>query len=792
MSSAVISGFVLGALAPWLTRRLGAYVHWLLALLPAALFAYFAQFLPTIAAGNTVRVASEWVPGLDVTLSFYLDGLSLIFALLITGIGTFIVLYTGGYLHGHHHLGRFFLYLLSFMGSMLGLVLADNVITLFVFWELTSITSFLLIGFNHTEAKSRRAAMQALVVTGGGGLALLAGLLIMAAVTGTTELSEILGSPEVLTSSALYVPMTILVLLGAFSKSAQFPLHFWLPNAMEAPTPVSAYLHSSTMVKAGVYLLARLSPGLGGTELWFYALVVFGAVTMLVGGILAMRQSDLKLVLAYTTVAGLGILTMLIGLGGDYAFKAMALFLITHAFYKGGLFMVAGAIDHGTGTRDATRLGGLARPMPATFAAAVLLGLSMAGIIPFVGFIAKEVMYEATLHVGATGVVLVTVAAVFGNAFNVVAAGIVGLRPFLSSHKSTPHHPHEAPVSMLVGPVLLAALGLFCGVAFPLTAEFVAAPVMASLNGLPVGDQAAELYLWHGIKPPLILSLATLALGALGFVFWPQMRAGIAAILRAIGWGPDHGYDQTITGLERLAYAVTRVQQTGYLRHYLMATFLVAAAFILGTLIWVGGLPTDFRSPTLLLPEVIALALLIGGAIVATIVFSRVAAVAAVSVVGYAVALLFLIFSAPDLAFTQFMVETLTVVILVLVLMRVPLEVSALRTRAGRLRDGLIAIAVGTAVSLVLLTTTQGPLDLRLSEFFIENSVPVAHGHNIVNVILVDFRALDTLGEIFVVTVAGLSCFGLLRLTLSRRKAARASIQPAQRTDSGDMPGGEA
>jgi multicomponent Na+:H+ antiporter subunit A len=786
ISSAVISGFVLGALAPWLTRVVGDRVNWVLAILPAVLFAYFAQFLPLVAAGETVRVATAWVPGLDVALSFYLDGLSLIFALLITGIGTFIVLYAGGYLHHHPQLGRFYLYLLSFMGSMLGLVLADNVITLFVFWELTSITSFLLIGFNHEAPRSRRAAVQALVVTGGGGLALLAGLIIMGSVAGSMELSEILSDPEALTGSALYVPMTILVLLGAFSKSAQFPLHFWLPNAMEAPTPVSAYLHSSTMVKAGVYLLARMSPGLGGTDLWFYALVGFGAVTMVVGGLLAMRQSDLKLVLAYTTVAGLGTLTMLIGLGGDYAFKAMALFLITHAFYKGGLFMVAGGIDHGTGTRDALALGGLARPMPVTFAAAVLLGLSMAGIIPLVGFIAKEVMYEATLNAGATALVLVTAAAVAGNAFNVIAAGITGLRPFVYPHQATPHHPHESPPSMLVGPILLAVLGLACGLGYPITSTYVVAPVMASLNGLPVADQAAYLFLWHGITTPLLLSVLTLALGVLGFVFWPSLRAAIAWLLRTIGWGPDRGYDQAISGLERLAYALTRVQQTGYLRHYLIATFVVSAGFMLYTLFAKGGLPASFGTPTVYLPEAIALALLVGGAIVATVVYSRIAAVAAIGVVGYAVALLFLVFSAPDLAFTQFMVETLTVVILVLVLMRVPLEITAFRGRNGRLRDGAISLAVGATVALVLLSVTQGELDLRLSEYFIANSVPVAHGHNIVNVILVDFRALDTLGEIFVVTVAGLSCLGLVRLALSRRKAGARDDETL-----GDAPGGE-
>jgi multicomponent Na+:H+ antiporter subunit A len=774
MSSAVISGFLLGALAPGLTRVVGGRVHYLLALLPAALTVYFASFLPQVAGGTPARVASEWVPGLGVSLSFYLDGLSLIFALLISGIGTFVTLYTGGYLHGHAQLGRFYLYLLSFMGSMLGLVLADNVITLFVFWELTSITSFLLIGFNHAERRSRRAAIQALLVTGGGGLALLAGLLMMAAAAGSTELSVILSDPATLKEHGLYTAMSVLVLAGAFSKSAQFPLHFWLPNAMEAPTPVSAYLHSSTMVKAGVYLLARLAPGLGGTDLWIAALVGFGAVTMLVGGTLAMRQNDLKLVLAYTTVAALGTLTMLIGLGGPLAFKAMALFLITHAFYKGGLFLVAGCIDHETGTRNTLELGGLVRRMPASFAAAALLALSMAGLIPFVGFIAKEVMYEATLQLGATAAVLVTAATVAGNAFNVIAAGIVVVGPFLSTRKLTPHEPHEAPPAMLAGPLVLAVLGLAAGALYPLTAELVAAPVMASLSGGAVAAQDAGLYLWHGIKPPLLLSVLTLALGVLGYLLWDRLRRLIGRTLEMIGWGPDTGYDQAVLALERLAYAQTRVQQTGYLRHYLLASFVALAGFTLLALGVAGGWPQGFAVPTVYLPEAIALAILIGGAVVATVVYSRIAAVAAIGAVGYAVALLFLVFSAPDLAFTQFMVETLTVVILVLVLMRVPLEVTAFRGWAGRLRDGVISLAFGGTVAALLLSATRGPLDLRLSEYFIENSVPVAHGHNIVNVILVDFRALDTLGEIFVVTVAGVSTLALVRLALSAHKRAGA------------------
>ena len=768
---AVLSGFIVGAAAPRLTYALGERTHWILAALPAVLFLYFASFIPGVVAGEAFRTATPWVEGLGIDLSFYLDGLSLVFALLISGIGTFIVIYAGGYLHGDPQIGRFFLYLLSFMAAMLGLVLADNIITLFVFWELTSITSFLLIGYDHTKPRSRRAAMQALVVTGGGGLALLAGLLIMAAVGGSQELSVLNLQGDALRESPLYAAMTVLVLLGAFSKSAQFPLHFWLPNAMEAPTPVSAYLHSSTMVKAGVYLVARLSPSLGGTDLWFYALVGFGTVTMLAGAILALRQTDLKLTLAYTTVAGLGTLVMLIGLGEPMAYRAAAVFLITHALYKGALFMSAGGIDHETGTRNPLYLGGLRRAMPISFVAALLAGLSMSGIVPFIGFIAKEVMYEATLHLGAVGGIVVTASAVMGNALTITAAGVVVIRPFFGAERETPKHPHEAPLALYLGPLVLATLGLLAGLFHPLTSQGVVAPVMASLAGEAPTGHAADLYLWHGIKLPLLLSLVTLFVGVVGYLNWDRIRHGIADALWAIGWGPDRGYDQFVAGLERAAHAQVRVQQTGFMRHYLMVTFVTFAAFMLATLVVQDALPTAFIVPTIRLTEMVALALMVGGALVATLVASRIAAIAAVGVVGYAVALIFVMFSAPDLAFTQFMVETLTVVILVMVLMRVPLEVHSRRASTNRRRDAGIAAAVGASISLMLLAVVQGDLDMRLSNYFIETSVPEAHGHNVVNVILVDFRALDTLGEIFVVTVAGLATLGLVRL--ARRKSAQ-------------------
>ena len=774
MLAAVLSGFVLAALAPAVHRRLGDSTGWALALLPAALTLYFASFVPTIAGGDSVRTAIAWIPDLGVRLSFYIDGLSLLFALLISGIGTFIVIYAGGYLKGDPQLGRFYIYLLSFMGAMLGLVLADNIITLFIFWELTSVTSFLLIGYNHTAARSRRAAMQALVVTGGGGLALLAGLLLMGAVGQSWELSELNLLGAALQGSPFYTAIVILVLLGAFSKSAQVPLHFWLPNAMEAPTPVSAYLHSSTMVKAGVYLLARVSPALGGTDLWLWALVVFGAATMLTGAILALRQTDLKLVLAYTTVAGLGTLVMLIGLGTELAFKAAAVYLVTHAFYKGALFMSAGAIDHETGTRNPLHLGGLRRAMPISFVAALLAGLSMAGIIPFIGFIAKEIMYEATLHLGATAAVVVTACAVAGNALTIVAAGVVVVRPFLGAQAHTPKHPHEAPPSLYLGPLILAGLGLLAGVAHPLTAEAVVAPMLRSLSGqAPSGAHAADLYLWHGVTTPFILSLITVGLGVAGYLLWDRIREAIAAWLRFVGWGPDQGYDQAVAGLEALAYAQVRRQQTGYLRSYLRVAFIVLAIAALAPLLISEGLPAFSAPATIRFTELIALALMLGGAITATVVKSRVAAIAAVGVVGYAVALIFLMFSAPDLAFTQFMVETLTVVILVMVLMRVPLEPQGMTNRRGAMpRDAVVAGAVGLGVALALIGATAGALDQRLSDYFIAKSVPVAHGHNIVNVILVDFRALDTLGEIFVVTLAGLSTVAVIRLGRHRHREA--------------------
>lgn len=757
MLAATLAPFVLAVFAPFVRRRVGDSAGWALAVLPAGLFLYFAQFLGPVASGETLVFSTEWVPALGIALSFYVDGLSLLFALLITFIGTFIVLYAGAYLKGHADLGRFFMFILMFMGSMLGLVLADNVVTLFVFWELTSITSFLLIGFNHDKARSRRAALQALVVTGGGGLALLAGLLLMAQVGGSMELSTLLADGDVLREHPWYLAILILVLAGAFTKSAQVPFHFWLPNAMEAPTPVSAYLHSATMVKAGVYLLARMNPGLGGTDVWQIVLMSFGGVTLLTGAILALRNTDLKLMLAQTTVASLGLLVFLIGIGEPLAIQAAMAYLFAHSMFKGALFMVAGSVDHGTGTRDVRLLSGLGRVMPFTAAAAGLAALSMSGLPPFFGFIAKEWVYKGTLDGSLP--LLLTGVAITGNALMFAIAFLVGFKPFFGKPGDTPHKPHEGSVGLWIGALTLAVFSLFFGLFSGLAETFVVGPAAVAVAGTPM---AVDLYLWGGFKAPVVASIITVGLGA--FLFWQGARlsAWLARVVDAI-WGPDKGYDQFMDALIGLARAVTNLLQTGILRRYLLVTFAVLAVAVVGPQVFAGdGSGFAMQMPPVdLLVWSVALLLLAGGLAI-TVTRSRLVSIMSMGVLGLGVAFVFLLFGAPDLAFTQLMVETLSVVILTLVIARLPVFGADWRGTPRALRDGGIAIAIGGAMTTLLLSITRAPLDLSLSAYFAERSYTEAFGRNIVNVILVDFRALDTLGEIAVVTIAGVAVLSLM------------------------------
>jgi multicomponent Na+:H+ antiporter subunit A len=761
VTAAVLSGFVLAAAAPGVHRLAGRATGWVLALLPLALAGYFASHLGAVAAGEAVRTSLDWVPSLGVNLSFTLDGLSLLFALLITGVGALVLVYAGGYLAGHPELGRLYAFLLLFMASMLGLVLSDNVLALFVFWELTSISSYLLIGFDHERREARAAALQALLVTSGGGLALLAGLLLLGHAGGSLELSTLLTRGEQLRAHPLYVPVLVLILAGAFTKSAQFPFHFWLPGAMEAPTPVSAYLHSATMVKAGVYLLARLSPALGGTDAWVGVVSAVGGTTMLLGAWMALVQSDLKRVLAYSTVGALGTLTLLLGLGGPLAVPAAVAYLLAHALYKGALFLVAGALDHETGTRDADRLGGLRRAMPLTAAAAAVAALSMAGLPPLFGFVAKELSYEAALHAPAAA--WVTAAALIANVALVAVAPVVGLRPFLGKTVPTPRAAHEAPPSLLLGPVVLAGLGFAFGLWPGAGAESLVSAASTAALGAPAG---ARLALWHGPTPALALSAVTLAAGAAVYAGRGRLRRAASRCAGAARWGPAGWYELALEGLEGTAVGLTRVLQSGYLRYYVMITVAATAGLAGYALAGRGPLAVAVNWSDLQIHEAGLAALILLAALAAVLLKSRLAAIAALGVVGYGVALTFVMFGAPDLAMTQFLVETLTVILFVLVFYHLPQQRTVSETVA-RWRDAALAVAVGAVMTVLVLVGTPENYP-SISGYFVENSVPRGHGRNVVNVILVDFRGFDTLGEITVLGVAAVGVYALLKL---RRRA---------------------
>ncbi|MDT8880224.1 putative monovalent cation/H+ antiporter subunit A [Halomonas saccharevitans] len=776
MQLAVLGGFAMASLAPLLHQWFGAQTPRVMALLPAAIAAWLLGQWPVIAAGEVLLLEWAWVPGLDITLTFLIDGLSWLFALLITVIGALVLVYSGEYLHGHRDLPRFLVVITAFMMSMLGLVLADNLVTLFVFWELTSITSYLLIGFNHTDPAARKAALQGLFVTVGGGLALLAGFVMLAVAGDSWSLAELVQRGETLRDHALYTPLLLCVLIGAFTKSAQFPFHFWLPNAMAAPTPVSAYLHSATMVKAGIYLLARLHPALGGTELWVTTLSLVGALTMATGAFLAIRNTNIKTLLAYSTVMALGTLTMLLGLGTPQALTAFVVFLLAHSLYKGALFMVAGILDHETGTKDVTAMGGLRRAMPRTAAVAGVAALSLAGLPPLLGFVGKEAMLASVLAAEAWRPLILLLA--FTAAFLTLAvAAIVALRPFFGAPRETPTSPHEAPSAMLAGPALLAALSLVFGLAPGLLDPLVA----ATLAGIGAPASGVHLALWHGLNLPLALSLLSLALGLLTYRYWDRLRARLACLAPLMARGPEAGYEALMAGMVAVAGWQTRLLQNGHIRNYLAMTLLVLVGLVGHALFFRHTFTLDVDLDVYLHEAVVA-GLMVAGAVAACVMRSRLAAVAALGTMGFSIALTFVLFSAPDLAITQLLVETLTVILLVLVLFRLP-RFATLSTPLERLRDLAVAALTGGLITLLMLSVLSGERLPRISDYMVANSQPLGHGHNIVNVILVDFRALDTLGEMFVLALAATGVYAMLRFHARDHAAARPA--PPRESDDG-------
>lgn len=737
------------------TQPIDQYIHlgsmlWSLGLFVLAIY----HLIPL---DSPVTWSVDWLGALNIAFSFYIDGLSRLFILLITGIGALIFAFSGHYLAGHPHRHRFFLYLHLFMLAMLGVVTADNLLTLFIFWELTSFTSYLLIGFNHDAARSRRAALQGLLVTGAGGLCLLAGVILLAQITGSFALSEILSGDLVIHEHPLITAVIVLIGLGALTKSAQFPFHFWLPNAMEAPTPVSAFLHSATMVKAGIYLLARLHPVLSEAALWMPLLAITGSITAVLGGVLALKQRDLKQTLAYTTLMALGTLTALLSQPGTAAVAAASIFLVAHALYKATLFLSVGAIDHTLGAKRFSTLFGLWQRDRLFAFAWLAAALSLAGLPPALGFISKEMLYDSLLQTSGTSI-WVLCALLLANAMMVALAFSMSVRILRPSPTAVRT---KFAFFETGGPILMALLGLWLAIA-PKALDQAMRTLLATW-----GDTAASeiipLGLWHGINPALGLSLVTLSLGLLIGRFHARLYRRLHR-LPMVSF--DRGWDHFLATFVRFAESLTDMIQTNRLSRDL--------CWVLGTLTGLALLiawnapawPHWEWGPAPLKLWLIVI-LILAGTMFSLIAQSRIAAITGLGVVGIGVALIFILFGAPDVAITQLLVETLLVVLIAVALLNLPTLPKQTGIRWGH---ATLALATGFVISGTLWGITTQPLDRTLTSFFEQSSWTEAYGRNIVNVILVDFRALDTFGEIAVVLTAAIGAIALLKDMRMRKR----------------------
>ena len=760
---AVLVPFLGAALVAHVSRRGRVTAAWAAGAVTLASLLWLAPSFRLPFAGETLVQQHDWLPALGLNLAFRLDGLALLFAGLILGIGLLIVLYARYYLSERDSMGRFYSYLMLFMGSMLGIVLSENVIQLLIFWELTSLSSFLLIGYWPHREEARQGARMALAVTGAGGFALLGGFLLLGHITGSYELSVILASGDLIRAHPLYLPTLLLILLGAFTKSAQFPFHFWLPHAMAAPTPVSAYLHSATMVKAGVFLLARLFPALSGTPEWFWLVSGAGLATLLLGAYVALFKHDLKGLLAYSTLSHLGLITLLFGLSTPLAAVAGVFHIINHAIFKASLFMAVGIIDHETGTRDMRRLHGLWAFMPYTATLAMVAAAAMAGVPLLNGFLSKEMFFAEAMHISQSHIggwlfpALVTLAGAFAVAYSIRFIHDVF---FNGDPVDLPRTPHEPPRWMKVPVEILVAICLVVGIAPALTVAPLLA--VAAQGTLQTALPEYQLALWHGINPALIMSLIALAGGALIYALrqplfvWHERSIG-RLDARIV-------YNALLDGLIALARWVTRLIDTGSLQRQVF--LLLLAAIVLGVSPWLAG-DTPLTGSRSGLPLDAVSLLAASALIVATFATvwlhrQRFIALVTIGVVGLVVSLAFVKFSAPDLALTQLSVEIVTLILLLLALYFLPQHGAPEPDRGRVWRDGLIALGAGAGTAALAWAVLTRPYE-TIAGYFLENSVPGGGGSNVVNVILVDFRGYDTLGEITVLALAGIGIVAMLQ-----------------------------
>lgn len=777
----------LGALLPGLMNPAGrsacAGVTFTVTL---AAFVGLLTNLPSILAGEVVTARVDWMPALGLNFTLMLDGLGFFFALLILGIGLLIIAYARNYLSRDDNMGEFFTYLLLFQGAMVGIVLSDNILLLLVFWELTSLSSFLLIGFWKHLPEGRQGARMALTVTGMGGLSMIAGMLILGQIVGSYDLSVILQSRELIQADALYVPALILILLGCFAKSAQFPFHFWLPHAMAAPTPVSAYLHSATMVKAGIFLMARMWPVLSGTPEWFMIVTTAGLITMVLGAVIALFKHDLKALLAFSTVSHLGLITMLLGTGTAFGAMAAVFHILNHATFKAALFMSAGIIDHGAHTRDIRRLGGLRKLMPVTFVITSLAALSMAGVPLLNGFLSKEMMLEETYATVLFGTPwLVPALATFGSLFSAAYCfrliGHVFLGPQRDDYPATPHDPNPG---LWLPPAILLVLVVVIGLA-----PFVAEPFVKLVTASVLGDAArlpdVHFKIWHGLVPALYMStiavvggLIMLAVFTPALRIWDRMPRPEAKAI----------FDSVVESVIRLAQALILPLHNGAFSRY--AAIGAVTIFVAGSYAWTSGtVGAPTRAAQAATPVAIAGWLMLVAATVGMVLLhrNRLLSLILIGIVGLMVSIGFVFFSAPDLAMTQFTVEVVTIILMLLALNFLPNTTPIESTVLRRIRDSAIAIMGGLSTfALAYYYLLRDAKGIPISEFHLANSYKGGGGTNVVNVILVDFRGFDTYGEIIVLGIAALLIYALTQTLLSGPVRARLLNRKPNQPRAGD------
>ncbi len=786
--------FIFAVFVPILYKKFTPRLHtgWFVFFVPLLIFTYLITFIPTIANGDSILISIPWIPSYDINFSTYIDGLGLTFGLLITGIGALVILYSIFYLSKEREeLHNFYVYLLIFMGAMLGLVFSDNVFVLYVFWEMTSVSSFLLIAYWFEREKSRYGAQKSMLITIFGGLAMLAGLIIISSSSGTYSIREMLLNVDAITSSPLFIPAMVLILLGAFTKSAQFPFSIWLPDAMEAPTPISAYLHSATMVKAGIYLVGRLTPIFGGSSVWFWLVTGVGLLTLLYGSVNAVRQTDLKALLAYSTISQLGLIMSLLGLGSaamyfglgdETAIYGTAIFaaifhLVNHSTFKGSLFMVVGIIDHETGTRDIRRLGGLIHLMPISFTLTVIGSFSMAGLPPFNGFLSKEMFFAAVnnaakmdfFHMGTIGI-LIPIVAWIASVFTFIYCMILVFKTFRGKYKlDNDRVIHEAPLGMLISPIILGSL-VIIGFFFPnLLSKYLLKPALTSI--LPVLSEAdvvdLKIKAWHGfLSPELWMTVGVVALGTILYLnlrkwyrvyhFYPQSLT------------INHIYNLILDKMEQISESITNFYMTGFIRDYLVYIigFMIV---VVGGSIWLfDGISFDSSNDTPATPFEIAIMIVaVVSAVAVLFSKSRITSIVAVGALGFIVAFFFVLFRAPDLALTQLVVETVTTALFLLCFYHLPQLRKEISRIPFKVTNAIISIGAGAVVTLVALSVNGNRLFDSISSFY-ENAYELAGAKNIVNAILVDFRGIDTMLEILVLSIAGLGVYSLIKLRLAK------------------------